>query len=139
MSANNGAPSRDEGIGVLVMIGARLIVGVAGTFAYEAWKPGDPIELHSPYDYHGAIMIQRSATERDGVDIGMQKGCTAIGGLASLRRLTVRPDALERIDALSKRDAAGIAEAIAKCEAIMQGIRREMGGIAGPRLVLPGS
>jgi hypothetical protein len=137
----NGAASRDDGVAVLVMVGARWMVGLISKAQDDAWDVMLPpqIDLYSPYEYQGAVQVQKSATVRGAVDLAMPKMCAPLGGLPSIRSLPVRPDAMKRIAELGKRDREGVMRAIAQCDEIVAEIRRNDGGIAKPRLIVPGS
>ena len=125
-------PAQDR-VTALVLIGARLVYGTCSD------GPADGlVRIDEPLDYAGAIATRPSATVRGGTDVNIQRACSPIGGLASLRSIVVRPDSVMPLEILDAKERKEVQEAAARAYALVAEMRREASGIAAPRIHLVG-
>jgi hypothetical protein len=92
--------------------------------------------LHDPGVYLGIVQVQRSATERGKVDVGIQRAVTPLDALTSLRSVTVFPSAVIDVRELSTREQKEIAQAYGAHLELLGNLRREVS--VAPSLLIGG-
>jgi hypothetical protein len=105
---------------------------------------GDPdrrVTVEPVYEHRGSLVIGPASASGE-QPVGTRRSVVPVGGLVSLRTLTVRPDAVVLLSELAREERLEIEREYDRCDEMMADFRSQLAGVSAPRkpsgLVLPG-